>query len=82
MTMVNHSRFLHYVQFLVFKIVHNVSEAEDVPILKKNEIFLLQYGAMNKVQKVGNLTERKSFCNMLLTGSKVNITKNTGEVRS
>ena len=41
MTMVNHSRFLNSVQFLMFKIDHNVSEAENVTILKKNEIFLL-----------------------------------------
>jgi hypothetical protein len=60
MTMVNHSRFLHYVLLLVFKIDHIVSVAESVPILtwigekaltlvKKNEIFLLQYGVVNKV---------------------------------
>jgi len=32
MTMVNHSQFLHYVLFLVFKIGHTVSEAESVTI--------------------------------------------------
>ena len=70
MRMVKHSRFLHYVQFLIFKIDHNVSEAESVPILKNNEIFLLQCGAINNVQRVGNHIERKLFCNILLTGSK------------
>jgi len=32
MTMVNHSRFLHYVLFLVFEIGHIVSVAESVTI--------------------------------------------------
>jgi len=36
MTMVNPSRFLKCVLFLVFKIDHIVSEAESVPILTWN----------------------------------------------